>query len=727
MTTMTRILPILLFWITMTTVHAQPILRNWATTNVFPFTLVSTNGSVVGWGSNVVWDTGVTGYVSGSVLHLGSSAAPSSGTNALVSTNGITLGSGGTFAFEAGVTGYLAGSVLHLGVSSAGVGGGGLTTNANQFAGVPLSIMSGAQVTNMVFLGNVDVSAQAAVQVALITDGNGFLIGSGVTTNELGRLTGVTGGVQTNLDARMPTNSVKTLAAGQLQATNIIGTNLFVSGPTTNALLMLGGNSQVVTSSVAGGLTFSNGNLAISDSFTNYILGLVASVDQHFYLDTNVSTFNTSNLFVNTPAFTNTTMLAQPGGPQGTNTIAVGANGTYLLTRVSTQSVTRIEAGPVSVETWIRVTGGALVQTVTMHPELYFVTTNLDAVEVATVADTVFTEGSVFEKFNISMNVTNTTNFVMNGTKLALRWKVTSSANSPTVEFAVGGVYGSHVSMNVGSTAASSSGVTDWTTTASTTNVVGVSNYVVSVSNRLDLFTTALTNHGSAILQSATNYAANTANTVSNYALAISNRFNLFSVAASNLSYAIGTADTNYANSVTNSASVTNWINSRQVSHAVLSNVTGLASTVFTNVPAPGTNMGMRTVGGTNFMDMFNQPTFGGLGFDLNTIAGAGNGSTNYLLSANKGDMYLGSSNVNIYAVNNTSTTNSYYWNCTITNLSANTWGISFSSGTNRWRFASTGGTNAPSVLTNNTMLFLSGKSTGTNTLVGYTYFVPGL
>lgn len=111
-----------------------------------------------------------------------------------------------------------------------------------------------------------------------------------------------------------------------------------------------------------------------------------------------------------------------------------------------------------------------------------------------------------------------------------------------------------------------------------------------------------------------------------------------------------------------------------------------------------------------------------------NRVAGAGTGSTNYTLLSTTSRMYLGSSNVNIIAVMRTEAGVVMPWTAYITNLSADTWGINFSSATNRWKFQSwMYGTNAPVVLTNNTLLRLNGESEGTNTLVTYEYFSPAL
>ena len=142
---MTRILPILLalgYWLSaIAPVQAQPLLRNWATTNSFPYFQIWTQGVAMGWGSNVVWDTGSTGYLASGIFHMGANIAPGSSTNALVSTNGVDMGTAGTFNWTYGVTGHLASGVFHLGVSIAGGGKvdelDGVATNLTIHAGSP--------------------------------------------------------------------------------------------------------------------------------------------------------------------------------------------------------------------------------------------------------------------------------------------------------------------------------------------------------------------------------------------------------------------------------------------------------------------------------------------------------------------------------------------------------------------------------------------------------------
>lgn len=106
-------------------------------------------------------------------------------------------------------------------------------------------------------------------------------------------------------------------------------------------------------------------------------------------------------------------------------------------------------------------------------------------------------------------------------------------------------------------------------------------------------------------------------------------------------------------------------------------------------------------------------------------VSGAGSGSTNYTLQAVSREMILGSSNVNIVAVMQTLSGSIQNWTLSVTNDSVNDWGLGFSSVTNRWFWQGTYGTNAPSLLTNNTRLILTGKSLDTNTWVTYDYFRP--
>lgn len=110
--------------------------------------------------------------------------------------------------------------------------------------------------------------------------------------------------------------------------------------------------------------------------------------------------------------------------------------------------------------------------------------------------------------------------------------------------------------------------------------------------------------------------------------------------------------------------------------------------------------------------------------FSTALLSGVGGANTNYTLLAGQGHRYInGFTNVSLRARMGAAAGTIEYWNLSITNISGTDRTIEFSPVTNRWRFAGTYGTNAPSVLTNGTALEISAKSDGTNTQVGYSYF----
>ena len=129
-----------------------------------------------------------------------------------------------------------------------------------------------------------------------------------------------------------------------------------------------------------------------------------------------------------------------------------------------------------------------------------------------------------------------------------------------------------------------------------------------------------------------------------------------------------------------------------------------------------------RTRDATLRLQLFNVTN--GIGYVSSLLAGSGGFATNYSLLSTNADTYIngGLTNVSIRQVVGTVAGTAQYWNVVITNgVSDRT--LEFSSTTNAWHFAGAYGTNAPNTLTNNTQLLLSGRSDGTNTLVGYSYF----
>lgn len=237
------------------------------------------------------------------------------------------------------------------------------------------------------------------------------------------------------------------------------------------------------------------------------------------------------------------------------------------------------------------------------------------------------------------------------------------------------------------------------------------------------------TNHANAILQSATNYA----NGVTNSSIV---RQSELTTASNVLNSAIVAA--------TNSASVTNWINSRQPATANLTNWSNIptgemanvvSATFLTNWAGSVSNLTQTKQNGTALLTNLSGNPYvaytNALTKTSQTVTGAGSGSTNYLITLSTNSVnyfYMGSSNVNIYTVAGSTFGSPIAWRAVVTNLSADTWGFIIASGTNRWRwFSPMYGTNRPTVLTNNTALVLNGLTDGTNNIVDFYYLRPAL
>ena len=104
-------------------------------------------------------------------------------------------------------------------------------------------------------------------------------------------------------------------------------------------------------------------------------------------------------------------------------------------------------------------------------------------------------------------------------------------------------------------------------------------------------------------------------------------------------------------------------------------------------------------------------------------VAGVGTPSTNFTWLSTQQEISLTTTaNVFIASVTGFDAAVVDYWACVITNGSGTNRTLGFSAGTNNWRFNGVYGTNAPSVITNNTRIEISGRQHGTNTQVVYGY-----
>lgn len=265
----------------------------------------------------------------------------------------------------------------------------------------------------------------------------------------------------TNLASlQIPGNSVTSIVATATTATYVTGNNATLTNHIYATNVESGGQLPIGTVATntpnvgdflsftgsrdwtKDGSTLTNIN-NLSPGLTNYILNLVAGVNRNFYF---ASATNTLGVGTSTNC---STMIDTPVAAAATNSIAVPNPGVYFLSRVSTNTVTRIEAGPIALETYIFVTGGGGVQTITAHPEIWIWFTNNTMVQLASAGSQVFIEGTGEPIiFNTTMNVSAATNLT-GGAHILLRWFADAVANSPTWNFVIGGVYDSHISVNI--------------------------------------------------------------------------------------------------------------------------------------------------------------------------------------------------------------------------------------------------------------------------------------
>jgi hypothetical protein len=195
-------------------------------------------------------------------------------------------------------------------------------------------------------------------------------------------------------------------------------------------------------------LDITNLIFANNTMLTNFVNGAVGSLNRHFYFANVTNDFNTGNVLTNSSGLTNLIMIDFPVATAATNSFSVNnlAN-SYFITRISTNTISRIESGPIELETYMFITGSGS-PSVTAHPEIYLWFTNNTINEIASSGDAVY-NNSTLSRVVLSMSVANSTN-CLPGTRLVLRWKITSETGAPTWNFVIGGDYDSHLSVNVG-------------------------------------------------------------------------------------------------------------------------------------------------------------------------------------------------------------------------------------------------------------------------------------
>jgi hypothetical protein len=105
-------------------------------------------------------------------------------------------------------------------------------------------------------------------------------------------------------------------------------------------------------------------------------------------------------------------------------------------------------------------------------------------------------------------------------------------------------------------------------------------------------------------------------------------------------------------------------------------------------------------------------------------LVGTGGANTNYTLTSSMGDREInGFTNVSIRAIMGGVLGQPSVFSLLITNFSGTDRTLEFSPVTNEWRWSYAQASAAPSVLTNNTRLLISGRVNGSNVLASFAYY----
>ena len=175
---------------------------------------------------------------------------------------------------------------------------------------------------------------------------------------------------------------------------------------------------------------------------TNWVLEQIASLGEHMYANLGVTNSGAMDGKTN-----NWQAWDMPVTEVATNSTTGLTSGSYVMQVVTTNTFTRIESGPVSVEYYIWRTGN-VAGTLTLHPEIYLfdTTSNTLFYEISAGAGQTIPTGTGPQLYQWSISVTGYTH--TNEFKIVVAWKMDSTPNAAAVlNFASGGIYDSHATI----------------------------------------------------------------------------------------------------------------------------------------------------------------------------------------------------------------------------------------------------------------------------------------
>lgn len=341
----------------------------------------------------------------------------------------------------------------------------GIATNSFTVKG-NLSVTTNATVNNILTAGGWLAASNATASRVAIWDANApaQLTNSAVTSTELGRLSGVTGGVQTNIDARVPNfggkitnaqiygnNVLKTGAdfqfetysgervvstdadgkiiesattatqLGYLDATSSIQGQFSHKLNTTNGIATNGftvkGNLSVTTNIYAGSVTVTNAQTNLSTIRAQDIIS-ISSSSAPFILSNNAAA--TAMRLSTSITNTGTLALIQFDGMDSASNKTTYAS----IVPESTSTIDGLEAGKVSF----------LIRSNTATPTVFTIDTN------GIAARNIQFNGSMLLSATNLTSLVNSNNNIAPGD--AVVCYITSSGGSPTATFNINGIQG---------------------------------------------------------------------------------------------------------------------------------------------------------------------------------------------------------------------------------------------------------------------------------------------
>jgi len=362
---------------------------------------------------------------------------------------------------------------------SAGSGPPGLTTNANQFLGVPLSIKDGAFLTN--------INVQSSLEVS-----NGWIYASGPVTN----------GTQLNLPHLTVSRSAVINAQGDvtnssadsnwsLYPTNVWNDRQFGSQNLTNwSNIPTGAMANVVATDYLTNWANAISNLTQTKQFGSANLTNWSNIPTGAMANVVSTTFLTN--WAN--AISNLAETKQLGSAVLTNLVGTVANNVTNVVSLSTTNATSkplTNSYTAGVLTIFGVEQGS-GQAITMNASNVVIandwTQTASTTNVVGVSNWVNSVSNLVQtKQNGSAVLTNLVSTVANNVTNVVSLSTTNATSKPLTNAYANGVltlFGIEQGSGLAVTMSSNIVVAnDWAQTASTTNVVGVSNWVNSVSN----------------------------------------------------------------------------------------------------------------------------------------------------------------------------------------------------------------------------------------------------